>query len=105
VTALGSGGSNRIRSAILQVAVNLIDRGMSLEDAVVAPRLHLEKCGTLSFEPGLQDEERLLAADRHAQAWPDQNLFFGGVHSARRHADGTVEGAGDRRRQGLAVVI
>lgn len=104
VTALGSGGSNRIRSAILQVAVNLIDRGMSLEDAVVAPRLHLEKCGTLSFEPGLRDEERLLAADRRAQAWPDLNLFFGGVHSARRHADGTVEGAGDPRRQGLAVV-
>ena len=34
VTALGTGGSNRIRTAILQVAVNLLDRGMSLEDAV-----------------------------------------------------------------------
>ena len=51
VIALGTGGSNRIRTAILQVAVNLLDHGMSLEDAVTAPRLHLEKCGTLSFEP------------------------------------------------------
>ena len=34
VTALGTGGSNRIRTAILQVAVNLLDHGMSLEDAV-----------------------------------------------------------------------
>ena len=34
VIALGSGGSNRIRTAILQVAVNLLDRGMSLEEAV-----------------------------------------------------------------------
>ena len=43
VTALGTGGSNRIRSAILQVAVNLLDHGMSLEDAVEAPRLHVER--------------------------------------------------------------
>ena len=53
ITALGTGGSNRIRSAILQVASNLLDRGMGLEEAVEAPRLHVERDGTLSFEPGL----------------------------------------------------
>ena len=55
VTALGTGGSNRIRTAILQVAVALIDHGMRLEEAVEAPRLHVEKCGTVSFEPGLPE--------------------------------------------------
>ncbi len=105
VTALGTGGSNRIRTAILQVAINLLDHGVSLEDAVTAPRLHLEKCGTLSFEPGLGDAERLLAAHPDARAWPDLNLFFGGVHSARFHADGGVEGAGDPRRKGVAMVV
>ena len=55
VTALGTGGSNRIRTAILQVAVALLDHGMSLEDAVEAPRLHVEKGGTVSFEPGLPE--------------------------------------------------
>jgi gamma-glutamyltranspeptidase/glutathione hydrolase len=105
VTALGTGGSNRIRTAILQVAVNLIDRGMSLEDAVVAPRLHLEKCGTLSFEPGREDAGGLLAAEPSAHAWPDLNLFFGGVQSARRHANGSVEGAGDPRRSGVALTV
>ena len=39
VTAMGTGGSNRIRTAILQVAVNLLDRGIGLADAVEAPRL------------------------------------------------------------------
>ena len=43
VTALGTGGSNRIRTAILQVAVTLLDHGMSLEEAVEAPRLHVEQ--------------------------------------------------------------
>jgi len=40
--ALGSGGSNRIRTAILQVLVNFLDFSMSADDAVEAPRLHYE---------------------------------------------------------------
>jgi gamma-glutamyltranspeptidase/glutathione hydrolase len=103
VTALGTGGSNRIRTAILQVAANLLDHGMELEAAVEAPRLHVERDGRLSFEPGL--EEALLATAPEAHAWPARNLFFGGVHAARRNARGSVEGAGDPRRQGVAVVI
>ena len=107
VTALGTGGSNRIRTAILQVAVALIDHGMRLEEAVEAPRLHVEKCGTVSFEPGLPEaaEAEFLALGDQAHAWPARNLFFGGVHAARRHGTGGVEGAGDPRRQGVALVV
>ncbi|MGV1013939.1 MAG: gamma-glutamyltransferase family protein [Methyloceanibacter sp.] len=107
VTALGTGGSNRIRTAILQVAVNLLDRGMDLAQAVEAPRLHVERDGTLSFEPGLPEaaQAAFLALEEKAHAWPERNLFFGGVHAARRHAKGGVEGAGDPRRQGIAVIV
>jgi gamma-glutamyltranspeptidase/glutathione hydrolase len=105
ITALGTGGSNRIRTAILQVAVNLLDRGMTLEQAVVEPRLHVEKCGRVSFEPGLPEAERLLALRPESDAWPAANLFFGGVHAARRDAKGRAEGAGDPRRCGHAVVV
>ena len=35
--ALGSAGSNRIRSALLQVIVNVLDRGMEAAEAVGAP--------------------------------------------------------------------
>ena len=107
VIALGSGGSNRIRTAILQVAVNLLDRGMSLEDAVEAPRLHVERDGKLSFEPGLPEavETAFRALGERAHAWPAPNLFFGGVHAARRFGDGGVEGAGDPRRGGVAIVV
>jgi gamma-glutamyltranspeptidase / glutathione hydrolase len=107
VIALGTGGSNRIRTAILQVAVNLLDHGMSLEDAVEAPRLHVEKCGTVSFEPGLSEaaQVELLKLEDKAHAWPARNLFFGGVHAARRNGKGDVEGAGDPRRQGVALTV
>ena len=105
VTALGSGGSNRIRTAILQVAVNLLDLGMSIEDAVEAPRLHVEKCGTVSFEPGLGRAEQILEVRPDSKIWPERNLFFGGVHTARRLARGGLEGTGDPRRRGHAIVI
>ncbi len=107
VTALGTGGSNRIRTAILQVAVGLLDHGLSLEAAVEAPRLHVEKCGTVSFEPGLPEAAvaEFMALGERAKAWPERNLFFGGVHAARRDAKGGVEGAGDPRRQGVALIV
>lgn len=107
VTALGTGGSNRIRSAILQVAVNLLDRGLSLAEAVGRPRLHVERDGKVSFEPGFSEREEraLLALGGRAHAWPGTNLFFGGVHAARAYPKGAIEGAGDPRRQGVALVI
>jgi len=105
LTALGTGGSNRIRSAIFQVALGLIDRGMAIDEAVAAPRLHVEKCGTVSFEDLLEPEARkaLLHAFPQAQPWPQRNLFFGGVHVAARRPDGLLQGAGDPRRGGVSL--
>ena len=107
ITALGTGGSNRIRAAILQVASNLLDHGMSLERAVAAPRLHVERDGAVSFEPGFPEgaETAFRALGDKAHAWPERNLFFGGVHAARRHGDGGAEGAGDPRRGGVFRVV
>jgi gamma-glutamyltranspeptidase/glutathione hydrolase len=36
----GSPGGSRIINAVLQVIVNVIDRGMPVADAVAAPRIH-----------------------------------------------------------------
>jgi gamma-glutamyltranspeptidase/glutathione hydrolase len=102
--ALGSGGSNRIRSAITQVLVNILDFHMSLEDAVAAPRIHLEG-DMLSMEPGFSDEVmmalREIAPGTHL--WPEKNLFFGGVHSVSVSPQGEFHGIGDPRRGGEVV--
>jgi gamma-glutamyltranspeptidase/glutathione hydrolase len=99
--ALGSGGSNRIRSAITQVLVNLLDFGMSLEQAVAAPRMHLER-DMLSIEPGFPADTlaTLSAAVPRHHLWPDENLFFGGVHIVSLAPGGRFDGAGDPRRGG-----
>jgi len=102
--ALGSGGSNRIRSAILQVLVNRLGFGMDLEAAVNAPRLHLEG-DYLSLEAGFPAESvaALTARWPEHQAWPEPNLFFGGVHTVERLQDGRLLGAGDPRRGGCVA--
>ena len=102
--ALGSGGSNRIRSAILQVLAGLMDFGMSVEDAVGAPRVHLEG-SLLNVEPGFAASAMDAVVDEaeEQKRWPEQSLFFGGVHAVKRAADGAFEGAGDPRRGGVAL--
>jgi gamma-glutamyltranspeptidase/glutathione hydrolase len=106
IAALGSGGSNRIRTAILQVLVNLIDFALPVDRAVAAPRLHIENA-IANLEDGLSQESAQAAAGLAKQTiqWPAHNLFFGGVHTVTRDADGRCAGAGDPRRGGTAVIL
>ncbi len=100
---LGSGGSNRLRSAILQTVVNEVDRGMGVSAAVRAPRLHFED-GVVYTEPGV-DLTDLEGAEYALSRFRDLNLFFGGVHAvARDPATGELSGGGDPRRGGSVAV-
>ncbi|RZM79888.1 gamma-glutamyltransferase [Leptolyngbya iicbica] len=102
---LGSGGSNRIRTAILQVIANVVDFGMPLEAAIAAPRIHWER-GTLHLEPAahlplealndLPDTDTVIP-------WQQQNMYFGGVHAVGVDAQGNLHGAGDARRGGAVA--
>ena len=95
---LGSGGSNRIRSAILQTVINVVDRGMDVADAVRSPRAHFED-DIVYVEPGL-DAHTLEAAGRTLARFRELNLFFGGVNAVT--AD-PLAGVGDPRRGGAAA--
>jgi gamma-glutamyltranspeptidase/glutathione hydrolase len=100
--ALGSAGSNRIRSALLQVIVNVLDRGMEAAEAVDAPRLHFED-GLVYAEPGI-DAAALEASGRTLAWFRSRNLFFGGCQAVEREpATGALLGAGDPRRGGAVV--
>lgn len=99
---LGSGGSNRIRTAILQVIANVLDFEMSLEAAIAAPRIHWER-GRFNFEPGYSIAgmpQGPLLDTSESLAWQGKNMFFGGVHAVARDAAGEMHGAGDDRRGG-----
>ncbi len=103
--ALGSGGSNRIRSAILQALVNLLVYRRPLDEAVNAARLHVEgrKLWFESVGLGAGAAAALQAAWLGATRFDAQSMFFGGVNCVAS-ADGRLFGAGDRRRGGVVVV-
>jgi gamma-glutamyltranspeptidase / glutathione hydrolase len=105
--ALGSAGSNRIRSAILQTIMGVVDDGLPAQEAVSRPRLHVEG-RELDAEPGIDEDAlaRLEAADWTVRRWSQQNLFFGGVQAVARKPDtGALSGGGDPRRGGAATVV
>jgi gamma-glutamyltranspeptidase/glutathione hydrolase len=99
---VGSAGSNRIRSALLQVIVNAIDLGMDAAAAVEAPRLHYED-GLVYVEPGI-DTAPLEADGRTIARFRERNLFFGGCQAVERSDSGALSGGGDPRRGGAVVV-
>jgi gamma-glutamyltranspeptidase/glutathione hydrolase len=103
---LGSAGSNRIRSAIVQTVVRAVEQGMGAGDAVRAPRLHFEQ-GVVQAEPGIDERAlaRIEARGIPVLRRPRINLFFGGVQAvARDPAGGELSGGGDPRRGGSVAV-
>ncbi|AIE75878.1 MULTISPECIES: gamma-glutamyltransferase [unclassified Synechocystis] len=102
---LGSGGSNRIRSAILQVICHHLDYQLPLSEAVAQGRIHWE-CQQLDLEPSpMMDVLSQLQFDDGTQTtlWTEQNMFFGGVHGVATNAAGHLEGVGDPRRSGAVA--
>jgi gamma-glutamyltranspeptidase/glutathione hydrolase len=105
--ALGSAGSNRIRSAILQTILAVVDHGLPAQEAVERPRLHVEG-RDVEAEPGIEEEglDRLEDSGWTVRRWGEQNLFFGGVQAVARNPDtGELSGGGDPRRGGAATVV
>jgi gamma-glutamyltranspeptidase / glutathione hydrolase len=100
---LGSAGSNRIRSAILQTIIRVVDDGLPAGEAVRAPRVHFED-GVVYAEPGIETGS-LERAGRAIGRFRELNLFFGGVQAAARDRQGRFSGGGDPRRGGAAIVV
>ncbi|BAU45046.1 gamma-glutamyltransferase [Leptolyngbya sp. O-77] len=103
---LGSGGSNRIRTAILQVISNVIDFQMPIEQAVNSPRIHWE-ADVMNLEPGFEvpNIQTRFPWNGKIVPWEQQNMFFGGVHAVLANPDGRLTGAGDRRRSGFVARV
>ena len=98
----GSGGSERIRSAVLQVLSAFLEGGLGLQEAVRLPRVHLER-GVLQCEGGCDPVavDGLEGLGYPVNRWPGGSIYFGGAHSVGREARGHLQAAGDPRRAGV----
>lgn len=103
--ALGSGGSERIRSALTRVITLVLTGEMPLSEAVDTPRVHVDNRGLIQVEPGLAGEQLdALRAKGEVVVWPDRHFYFGGVNAVLRTPTG-LQAHSDPRRGGSAVVL
>ena len=104
VVGLGSPGADRIVGAIAQTLMRMAVDGDTLEEAVAAPRAHLDPRPdgeTLCFEPSLPGDQLGFTP----RPYDDIHMFFGAVQAASVSEDGTVDAIHDPRRSGGHVLI
>jgi gamma-glutamyltranspeptidase/glutathione hydrolase len=103
VYALGLPGGKRIFPSAMQALINLIDHGMSLQEAVEAPRVWTEG-NALETEQAIPQavREKLRALGHTVVEMP---TVAGGMNAIQFHDDGTLSGAACWRADGTPVAI
>jgi gamma-glutamyltranspeptidase/glutathione hydrolase len=103
---VGSAGSARLRGAIMQIVVNVLQHGLGVEAAIQAPRIHVDE-PHVHCEGGHDPAEldRLAELGYEIVRWRRLNLFFGGAAAVETLADGSEAAAGDPRRGGAGVLV
>jgi gamma-glutamyltranspeptidase / glutathione hydrolase len=103
---VGSAGSLRLRGAILQIIVNAIGHDLPVEEAIGAPRVHLDE-GHVHCEGGTDPAtvDELERRGYDVVKWRRRNLYFGGAAAVEMRPDGTLHAAGDPRRGGHGIVV
>jgi gamma-glutamyltranspeptidase/glutathione hydrolase len=109
VLALGSPGSARIISAVVQVSELWMDRFRNVGDAVAMPRIHVIPDSALFLEypaaadtAALMDAGFVLPPPRPDWMPGELTAYFGGVHAVALER-GQWEGAADPRRDGVVL--
>ena len=103
VYALGLPGGRKIFPSALQALLNLIDHGMSLQEAVEAPRIWTEG-PFLEVEHGIPEDVRngLEARGHKLVRMP---TVAGGMNAIEFHDDGSMTGAACWRADGFAGAL
>jgi len=102
--ALGLKGGHVQPQVQTQIIVNLLDHGMTPQQAIAAPRFnHLE--GTrIGFEPEFRDSVKADLARRGHQLVSGNPESFGGAHMIMIHPEsGALVGGSDPRKGGCAL--
>jgi len=101
VLALGLPGGMRIFASVLQAVVNVVDHGMSLQEAVEAPRVWTQG-QELEVEAAVGADVRAGLAARGHHVVPVAHVA-GGMGAIAFEADGTLTGASCWRADGTPV--
>ena len=103
IYALGLPGGRKIFPSAWQALINLLDHGMTLQEAVEAPRIWTEG-PVLEVEHGIPETVRqgLSARGHKLQVMP---TVAGGMNAIQFHDDGSMTGAACWRADGSPVAL
>lgn len=101
---LGAPGGTQIAMGVLQAILNVVDRGMTMQEAVSAPRFSstsnaIDICNRVPRAVARQLEQRGYEVIRNPY-----NYTIGWVHAVRL-SDGRLEGGADPGRDGVAYSV
>ncbi len=88
--AIGTPGADRITTALAQVLAGYVNGGMSLEEAVGHPRVHVHRAGRPDERIGVET---------------DLTMYYGGVGAALTRPGGQLEAVADPRRNGATRIV
>lgn len=106
VMTIGSPGATRIITTVALTISNIIDHGMNIQDAIIAPRICQFASGTLKIEGKIPQEvqDALTKRGHELEVKNDLDPYFGGVHGVMINDEtGELHGGADPRRDGQAV--
>jgi len=105
---LGTPGGTRIFTAMTQIISNVVDFGMSMDEAIEAPRMHCYSWGGEARPIYVESRipaitiEALRALGNEVEVRGAHDLYFGGAQGIMLK-NGVLFGGGDSRRDGVAV--
>lgn len=102
--ALGTPGGKLIPSLVGQYIVNVVDRGMSLHQAVNAPRYHSDQPGEVQLESAFPEQvkKQFTAEGYRVEDLPPES-FYGPSNGIMVDADDFLHAAVDMRWEGAAA--
>jgi gamma-glutamyltranspeptidase/glutathione hydrolase len=103
--SIGSPGGATIITTVLQTIFNYVDLGMSMPDALNAPRLSERNGMATDVEPGFADSAQAKALEKTGQHWSKTPEEIGAANALVFNPDGTVTAVSEGRRHGIGSAL
>ena len=103
--SIGSPGGATIITTVLQTIVNHVDLGMTMPDAVNAPRLSERNGEATDVEPGFPGSAQAAALEKSGQRWSATPEEIGAANALVFNPDGTVTAVSEGRRHGIGSAL
>jgi gamma-glutamyltranspeptidase/glutathione hydrolase len=102
---IGSPGGSTIITTVLQGIVNYIDLGMSMDQAIQAPRISERNLDTTTVEPGFPGSEQARALEALGHKWGTPPEEIGAANALVFNPDGTVTAVSEAKRLGGGTAL